>query len=107
MPLIIDNFTRILGGAGNRNINICDIDFDASYATGGEALTPATVGMQQFDLVLCESAVGYVFRYDYTANTLLAYWADNNGVADSALIQVPDTTNLSAVTNVRTLIIGV
>ena len=107
MALTIDNFTRIMGGAGNRNIYICDIDFDTSYPTGGEALAPATVGMQSFDLVMVAPDAGYVFEFDYTNNLLLAYWADNDAGSDTALVQVADTTNLSGVANARALIIGV
>lgn len=106
MVLTIDNFTRIQGGAGNRNVYICDVDFDASYPTGGESLTPANVGLQQFDLVLASNDAGFVFEFNYTDNLLLAYYADNDAGADGALIQVANATDLSANTNIRTLIIG-
>ena len=103
----IDNFTRIMGGAGNKNIVVCDIDFTNPYPTGGESLTPALVGMQQFDLVLASPDTGYIFEFDYTNNLILAYYFDNDAVADGAAIQVANGTDLSGVTNVRVLIVGV
>lgn len=107
MPLAFTtNLNTILGGTGNRSLRVVSIAFDSSYPTGGEPFAPADIGFLTFDFVYAESAVGYIFRYDYTANTLLAYYQNVVAGADSALIQVAATTDLSAVTGVRTLIIG-
>jgi hypothetical protein len=78
------------------------IAFDSSYPTGGEALafgfTPA--------IVIAEPNLGYVFQYDYTNKKLLAYYADYDAVADGALIQVANTTNLSGLTAVKYVAFG-
>jgi hypothetical protein len=76
------------------------IAFDSSYPTGGEALDIGSAS----EVILHVQAgpkSGYVFEFDYANQKLLAYYADNNNASDGALIQVPDTTDLSAVTGVR------
>lgn len=57
---------------GNRRIQVLDLTFDTSYATGGLALTPAALGMQEFDMVLAGTAAGYMFEFDYVNNKLTA-----------------------------------
>lgn len=90
---------------GNKNVRRFTVDFDASYPTGGESLTAADMALATIDTagVRIDPKSGYVFSYDYTNNTVLAYWqtdpADAGG-ANIALIQVADTTDLSAVTGV-------
>lgn len=68
--------------------------FGASYATGGESVLPS---FGNTVLALAECAAGYVGVYDYTNKKMKVFYADNNGASDSALIEVPATTNLSAV----------
>lgn len=106
MALALDNFTKVMGGLGNQNIVICDIDFDASYPTGGESIsTPATIlGMDTVHFAIISPSGGYVFTYDYTNNKILAYRSAGSG---AAMAQVPNTTDISAITNVRAMFIGV
>ena len=74
------------------------VTFDSSYATGGEALTPSQVGLTSISGVeAIDNHAGYVFEYDQANSKLIAYWADNNAAADSALIEVANATDLSAV----------
>lgn len=92
---------------GDRRMNIYEVDFDNSYPTGGEALSKADLNVDlELDFVLAISNSGYSFEYDETNEKLLAYWADYDAVADGALIEVADTTNLSAVTNVLVVTVG-
>lgn len=98
--------TENLGGMWCR---ILDVDFDASYPTGGESLNEVELGFpDNFRLlaVIALPRLGYVFEYDYTNLKLLAYYSDYDAVADGALIQVPNTTNLSTVTDVRVIAIA-
>lgn len=77
------------------------IAFDSSYPTGGEAITAADLGFSVFPTdVRIEPAAGFVFEMDYANKKILAYWVDTT-VDGAALAQVPDTTDLSAVTGVR------
>ena len=109
MPLTITQVMPAvnLGGIGNKSMTLVDVDFDNSYPTGGEALTPGNVGLSTFDIVInTGSDTGYVFEFNHASNLLLAYWQDADAIADSALVQVANTTDLSGVTNVRLLCIG-
>ena len=96
----------VLGGTGHRSLKLIDIDFDSSYPTSGESLTPADINFLSIDFLYVESTSGFVFEYNYSGELLLAYYADYDAGADSALIQVANTTDLSAVANARGLVIG-
>lgn len=84
------------------------IDFDASYPTGGEALDLGTM-LQGATLkgVFIETKNGYIFEYDYTNEKVKAMYFDYSNASDGVAVEVPDTTNLSAVTDVRFLAWGV
>jgi len=90
---------------GNGFVVIADVAFDNSYPTGGEEVLPEKFGINALDFVQAAPSSGYVFQYDHTNKKLLAYYADYDAVADGALIQVPDTTNLSAIIT-RVMAIG-
>lgn len=50
------------------------ITFDSSYATGGETLTPANIGLGVIDRIeFNQGEDGYVFKYDYTNQKVLVY----------------------------------
>lgn len=93
---------------GDRRAVIADVDFDSSYPTGGEPLTAVNLGFtSRADLVIAEPAAGYTFEFDHTNSKLIARQGDNANAAAAPSVQVPDTTNLSTVTGVRVLAIGV
>lgn len=104
MALTISNIVH--HGLKDASVKLADCAFDSSYPTGGEALAPSALGMARFERVIAENKSGYLFEYDYTNEKLLAYYADNDGASDGALIQVADTTDLSAVTGVKLTVIG-
>ena len=104
MALILDQFKRTI--FGNKRIVMCDCDFDSSYPTGGESLTAASLGIKTIELLIAEPKSGYVFSYDYTDAKLMVYYADYAAAAAGALIQIPDLTDLSAITNVKIFAIG-
>ena len=106
MALVVDNIKQTIGGAGSKNTVVCDVDFDSVYPTGGEAFSPSLFGWDSFDNVMAMPHLGFVFDYDYSGELLLAYYADYNAIADSALIQVANGVNLSTLTNVKVLCIG-
>lgn len=84
--------------AGQRREALYDFVFDSSYPTGGEALTAAQLGLKQIEtLEVVESPDGYFFDYDRANSKLKAFYVDNNNASDGPIIQVPDTTDLSAV----------
>ena len=81
--------------------------FDASYPTGGEALTASDLGFQAAPRdVRIEPKSGYVFEYDKTNSKVLAYYGDNNNAADGPLIEVANAANLSTLTGVKVIARG-
>jgi len=92
---------------GNKRVRTVDIAFDSSYPTGGESLTASDLGLSVVDLVIPSPKSGYVFEYDYTNSKIKAYYADYDATSDGALIEVANTTDLSGVTGVRLLAMGV
>jgi|SRR6478752_41199 len=94
-------------------IVVADYTFDASYATGGEAIDFNALGVANPPWFVAFSQVapvnaGYVFQYDYTNKKIVAYRQKdpaNAGGADIALTEVANTTDLSAVT-IRVLVYG-
>lgn len=87
---------------GSKRAVTLTIAFDSSYPTGGESLSLADMGfVSSVDIVQVEPTLGYVFTYDYTNKKLIAYYGDNNNASDGALIEVPNTTDLSAVVGVK------
>lgn len=83
---------------GLHKVRFVTVAFDSSYPTGGESLTAANLGLAGIVHVQAGSAGGYVFEYDHTNKKLKAFMGDNNNAADGPLIEVADTTDLSAVT---------
>lgn len=79
------------------------LTFDSSYPTGGEAFAPTSVGLVQLTELVVRpgigaSTVGYVPTWDrsVSAPKVLVMMGDNNNASDGPLIQVADTTDLSA-----------
>ena len=61
------------GSAGNLRWRVYDATFDASYPTGGEALSAATLGFKVLYAVTVAAADGYTFEYDHSAAKVLVY----------------------------------
>ena len=72
------------------------VDMDASYPTGGEAITANQMGLNSLDFVIAANATGgFVARFDEANMKILMYYADYDAVADGALIQVPNETDIA------------
>jgi len=82
------------------------IDFDNSYPTGGESLDLST-DVPSLWMVFFEPKAGYIFEYDYANKKVKAFYADCDFAGDKALIEVANAADLSALTGVRYLAIGV
>ena len=81
------------GGTGSRFV-IKRIQFDDSYPSGGEPLTPGALGFKSIHVVLAHGEdSGYVPQYDYTNEKMAVYEAGADG---AALDEVANTTDLSA-----------
>ena len=93
----------IHGGTASKYV-IKRIQLDSSYPTGGEALSPSTLGFNVIHMVICDTEdSGYIAQYDYTNEKLAMYEA---GADAAALDEVANTTDLSAV-YVRILAYGI
>ena len=78
---------------------IATFTFSASYATGGEAITAATLSAITGSVkhLIANPAAGYVFEWDQANGKLKAYYADYSVSSDGVLIEVPAATDLSLV----------
>lgn len=66
-----------------------DVAFDNSYASGGESLTAANLGMDTIYLVMATAPVGYEIAYDYTDHLLRAF---RIGIAASSIVAGANNT---------------
>ena len=106
IPAIVDGFA--LGGP------VADLVFrtgvlaaDASYPSDGEPLAASAFGLDTVHLFKAAPMAGYHFEYDYTAAKLKILYGDLTAVADGALIEVPNATNLAAtLTAVHFYVVG-
>jgi len=95
MALTLSQETPLL--ANVRRV-LVTITFDASYVTGGESILPADVGLGEIlHINFNQGEDGYVLHWDSVAQTIVAYYADYDAVADGALIEVANAVDLSAV----------
>lgn len=84
----------VIGAATPYGDVVKQVTFDSSYATGGESLTPAMLGLTSIVFLDPNAAGGYFFVYDYANQKLLAYLS---GSANAVLAEVASTTDLSAI----------
>jgi hypothetical protein len=92
--------------ASNIKINTIDVAFDNSYPTGGETLTPQQMGLSNVEAVIPLNTKGYMMEYDAANKKLMAYYGDNNNANDGPMVEVADTTDLSAITAAKLICIG-
>lgn len=89
-----------------KSIRVGTIAFDSSYPTDGEALAAADLNLRGITWLMVSPKSGYVFEYDYTNSKLKAFYGDNNNASDGPLVEVPNTTNLSTLTDAKFFAIG-
>ena len=84
-----------LGPDGPNVAKIVTVTMDNSYATGGESVTAANLGLSRVVQFSLEPNAGYVPEYDHANSKVKAYWT---GAATSAVLaEVTAATDLSAV----------
>lgn len=86
MALTISNLVR--HNVGDARLHVGTIDFDSSYPTGGESLTPANVGLVKIDSMDFDSQSGYTFVYDHSNQKVLVYVASPGGTLDKPTFTV-------------------
>lgn len=93
--------TKLFGpsGAGGRWESVFNVAGDTSYPTGGWPLTKNQLGASANDptavVLVVNQGLGYLLVYDNANQKLLAY---RQTAATSALVEVPNATNISAAT---------
>lgn len=95
---------------GRLRVRIGTFTFDASYPTGGEAITAAQFGLSEIVLVIpSERATGAtgkrIVQWDPATLKLVALQGDNDAVGDGPFVEVPNTTDLSTLV-VDLLVLG-
>jgi len=84
------------GVPGDMQYRVFEITFDSSYPTGGESMTAADIGFSKIEFITFAGGDGgYVFDYDFANSKVIVYRSAGSA---AALGQVPNTTNLSAIT---------
>lgn len=89
---------------GGHRADLISFAGDGAYPTGGtaafQAAVRAALGVGSVEIVAClpQDCGGYSPCYDKANDKLKVYYNDYDAVADGPDIQVPNTTNLSAVT---------
>ena len=83
---------------GNRKFVTATVTFDSSYATGGEAISLVSLGLNRLDFLWANSTDGYIPVWDgsTTAPKIELFWVDTT-TDGAALAEVPSTTNVSTV----------
>lgn len=83
---------------GNRKFVTATVTFDSSYATGGEAISLTSLGLNRLDFIWAVTQDGYVPAWDgsTTAPKIKLFWVDTT-TDGAALAEVPSTTDVSAV----------
>lgn len=83
---------------GNRKFVTATVTFDSSYATGGEAISLTSLGLNRLDFMWAVTQDGFVPSWDgsSTAPKVKLFWVDTT-TDGAALAEVPSTTDVSAV----------
>jgi len=94
---------------GGMRWRIVDVTFDASYPTGGEAVTAANFGLDTaiYGMFFCGTIGGCVPEWDDTNSKIMAYYADYDAASDGVLIQVANASNVMEDEVVRVMVLGV
>lgn len=79
MALTLTSRSQVVAG-NKRNVYITAA-WDSSYASGGESLTAANLGLRTITRLTAEPMSGFVFLYDYTNSVLRAYTQFNTYTA--------------------------
>ena len=87
----------------NKYENIVNITMSNSYTTNGEALAPAECGVTTISDVVLNPSDGYIFEYYPATGKIKAF---RQTAATGALVEVPNTTDLSAVTDITGIVYG-
>ena len=93
-----------LSSFGNKRASSGTITFDSSYATGGESLTPANIGLGRIERITFNHGEdGYVFKYDYTNQKVLVYRTAT--LTPAGTVAAPTFTGSALATHVHDVLV--
>jgi hypothetical protein len=87
--------------SGAQRTTFGSLSMDSLYPSNGEPFTARQFGLARLHQLHVFPSKGYIFEPDHAALKLKVYWGDWNAVADGPLVEVPNNTDLSAVTAAR------
>jgi hypothetical protein len=64
---------------GNRKMTTATVTFDASYATGGEAIAVSDLGFVRLDFLAAAAGQGYLARWDGSTSSPKILFGDSPG----------------------------
>lgn len=84
---------------GTRRQVVGNLTFDSSYLTGGEPITPGSLGLYQIEQMEVEPASGFIPRWNrsMTAPTVQLFQGDNANASPAPGLEVPNATNVATV----------
>lgn len=103
---------------GNKRVRTYDVEFDTSYPTGGESLTPSDAGLAAIDAVLPHGAAvnsdgsggtdAVAVVYDHTNQKLQAFRQTDPAAVGGAQVPLPEVTSTASLADfvVRVTFIG-
>jgi hypothetical protein len=110
MAVAITRVTGADGVMGNKRRTVRDLVFSGNYATGGEALTAANLGLTRVETVTfhgqaksTDAATSTNVTYDYTNSKVLHYESGASGAAEA---EKTDAEAYPTGSNVRVTAIG-
>ena len=96
---------------GDRRAVVASLTFSDNYETGGYVLTPALLGLQRLDMLICDSMVaadagttGVIPHMDYANNKLQMF---EGSAAGTALTEKTNAEAMPASAKLRVIAIGV
>lgn len=85
------------GTFGKHRFVVGTLTFDSSYATSGESLTAAELGLTRLDFIDIQDTVAYKIVYDKTNSKVLAYTRSSDAEVGSGVDISTTTTPFFAV----------
>ena len=79
---------------------------DNSYPTGGYAIDFTSIGIRDVQFIVVENTSGYDFAWDRVNKKLQAYQFNYPGAAAGPGTEVPNATDLSAISALGLIVVG-
>jgi len=92
--------------SGAQRTTFGSLAMDLLYPSTGEPFMARQFGLARLYQLHVYPSRGYVFEVDHTVLKLKAFYGNWDSVSDGPLIEVPNNTNLAALTGVRWKAVG-